>query len=63
MSTELAVKDVIDFPVPVSKENPKGIIEIDIEVDGKNIKLDDKWIIPHYQKVTLGKLGQYTAKE
>ena len=63
MSTELSVKDVIDFPVPISKTNPKGIIEIDIEVDGKNIKLDDKWIIPTYWKSAQGKLGQWTARE
>ena len=63
MATELSVKDVIDFPVPISKTNPKGIIEIDIEVDGKNIKLDEKWIIPTYQKKSLGKLGEYTARE
>ena len=63
MSTELSVKDVIDFPVPISKTNPKVIIEIDIEVDGKNIKLDDKWINPTYWKSAQGKLGQWTARE
>ena len=63
MATELAVKDVIDFPVPVSKTNPKGIIEIDIEVFGKNIKQDDKWVIPMYWRQKHSKkLGQWASR-
>jgi len=64
MATELAVKDVIDFPVPKSATNEKGIIEIDIEVDGINIKRDDKWVIPMYWRQKHSKkLGQWASRK
>jgi len=64
MTTELIVKDVIDFPVPTSATNEKGIIEIDIEIDGINIKRDDKWIIPMYWRQKHSKkLGQWASRK
>ena len=63
MVTELVEQSVIQFPVPVSDEHPDGKFEIKIEVDGINAKKDPKWIIPTYQKKSLGKLVEYTARE
>ena len=63
MSTELKEKDVIEFPVPKTAKNKEGIIKIDIQVDGKNIKHHDKWVIPMYwRQAHSKKLGQYASR-
>jgi len=62
MTTQLSVKDVIDFPVPISKTNPKGIIEIPLEEKGINIKKHPRWFIPIYWRKNIGKMKQWTTR-
>lgn len=59
----MSQESIIEFPVPTSSKNPKGIIEIPLEQSGINIQRDPKFVIPSYWRQQTGKMGQWAIRD
>jgi len=59
----MSQESIIEFPVPISSKNPKGIVEIPLEQSGINIQRDPKFLIPSYWRQQTGKMGQWSTRD